>query len=321
MRHRLVLTALLAVSGLAMSACSLGEQPGTTAERGSLADKGTLDGVNLTVGSKEFTEQLVLCEVTAKSLESVGAKVKRTCGMSGSSSVRAALLSDDIDMYWEYTGTGWVTHLKQTTPINDPAEQFAAVAKADLDGNGVRWLDPSPANNTYAIAASTEKAAELKVGTISEYANLVKSNPSAASFCGAAEFFAREDGWPGVEKAYGFALERSAKAELALGAVPNSIDKANPCNFGEVFATDGRVSALGLTVLTDDKKFFTPYNPSLTVRKEVIEQNPKLADIIAPISLALDDDALRELNAQVDVEGKTPEEAAQGWLIAKGFVR
>jgi osmoprotectant transport system substrate-binding protein len=320
MRNRLlmsVLTALLVFS----AGCSLGDQPGTSAEKGSLADKGTLDGVTLTVGSKEFTEQLVLCEITAKALESVGATVTRSCGLSGTNSVRSALLSGDVDMYWEYTGTGWITHLQRTTPIADPREQFDAVAKADLADNGITWLEPAPANNTYAIAASSEKATELDVTSISDYATLAKSDPGKASFCGAAEFFGREDGWPGIERAYGFTLDRSAKAELALGVVPNSVDKSDPCNFGEVFATDGRIQSLGLTVLTDDKTFFTPYNPSLTVRKEVGDKNRQLADIIAPISAALDDKTLRELNAGVDVDGLTAEQVAQDWLVGKGFVR
>ncbi|MGQ0840017.1 glycine betaine ABC transporter substrate-binding protein [Actinokineospora sp.] len=320
MRHRTILPALAAIAGLTLSACSLGEAPGTEAKRGSLADKGTLDGVSLSVGGKEFTEQLVLCELTAKALESVGATVKRSCGISGTSSVRAAQQSGDIDMYWEYTGTGWVTHLKQTTPIPDARKQYDAVAKQDLEKNGVRWLDPAPANNTYAIATTKEKGDELGIRTISDYAKLVQTSPDKATFCGAAEFFGREDGWPGVEKAYGFTLDRSAKAELALGAVPNSIDKSNPCNFGEIFATDGRIESLGLTVLTDDKQFFTPYNPSLTVRKQVAEANPKLADIIAPISQALDDTTLRKLSAGVDVEGLTAEQVADKWLREKGFI-
>ncbi|TNY37263.1 glycine betaine ABC transporter substrate-binding protein [Thermomonospora catenispora] len=312
--------ALAGLTAVTLGGCALSQSPGGDVAKGSLADKGGLDGVTVTVGSKEFTEQLVLCEITAVALESVGAEVKRSCGMSGSNTVRNALTSGSIDMYWEYTGTGWITHLKKTTPITDPGRQYEEVAKADLAHNGVRWLAPAPANNTYAIATSNEKAAELGVKTISDYAALAKKDAKQATFCGASEFFGRNDGWPGLKSAYGFDLPRSATAELALGAVYNSIDKSSPCNFGEVFATDGRIKALGLTVLQDDKRFFTAYNPSLTVRKQVMDEAPQLAEIIAPVSAALDDETLRGLNAKVDVDGDTPERVARDWLRDKGFI-
>ncbi|GLZ04760.1 glycine/betaine ABC transporter substrate-binding protein [Actinomadura sp. NBRC 104412] len=320
MRTPLRAIALAALAALPLGGCALGQSPGGDVAKGSLASKGSLDGVTLTVGSKEFTEQLVLCEITAVALESVGAQVKRSCGMSGSNTVRNALTGGSIDMYWEYTGTGWITHLKQTKPINDSRQQYEAVAKADLAQSGIRWLAPAPANNTYAIATTNEKAAQLGVKTISDYAALAKKDAKQATFCGAAEFLGRNDGWPGVEKTYGFDLPRSAVAELALGAVYSSIDKSSPCTFGEVFATDGRIKALGLTVLQDDKRFFAVYNPSLTVRKQVTDRSPQLADIIAPITAALDDEALRGLNAKVDVDGKTPEQAARDWLRSKGFI-
>ncbi|MFS8478994.1 MAG: glycine betaine ABC transporter substrate-binding protein [Micromonosporaceae bacterium] len=320
MRVRVARIAVVGLAALTVAGCTLGQDPGGETARGSLADKGTLDGATLSVGSKEFTEQLVLCEITAIALESVGADVKRNCGMSGSTTVRNALTSGSIDMYWEYTGTGWITHLQQTEPITDAAQQYEAVAKADLEDNGIQWLAPASANNTYGIAASSEKAAELGVRTISDYAALANRDPQQATFCGAAEFFGRDDGWPGLQEAYGFELPRSSVAELALGAIYNSIDKSDPCIFGEVFETDGRIEALGLTVLEDDKNFFPVYNPSLTVRKQIMDEYPQLAAIIEPISAALDGDTLRKLNAKVDVDGENEQQVARDWLAEKGFI-
>lgn len=315
-------TFVAALSMAVLGACALGQTPGGDVKPGSsLGAQGALTGASLTVGSKEFTEQLVLCQITALALESAGATVKRSCGLSGTNSVRAALLSGNIDAYWEYTGTGWVTHLKQTATINDPKKLYDAVAADDLRQNSVVWLPPAPANNTYAIAVAKAKGAELGVTTISDYAKLATSSPDKASFCGASEFFGRGDGWPGVQKTYGFTLPKANTAELAAGPIYNSIQKSNPCNFGEVFATDGRIEALGLTVLKDDKSFFPVYNPSLTVRKDVADKYPKLADVIAPISAALDDATLRSLNAKVDVSGDTPEVVAKSWLLEKGFIK
>lgn len=323
MHKNLKLSAVaVAVASVGLFAgCGLGDSsPPSDVSSGSLAEAGDLSGVQLGVGGKEFTEQLILCEITAVALESAGADVKRTCGLSGSSTVRSALTSGDIDMYWEYTGTGWITHLGQTEAIADPQELFDAVASLDKTENGIVWLDPAPANNTYAVAASKEQATALGVETLSDYAALANDDASKAGFCGAAEFFGRDDGWPGLEDAYGFKLPDSDVAELAAGAIYNSIDKADPCAFGEVFATDGRIAALDLMVLEDDKHFFTAYNPAISIREDVLTKNPAIADVLAPVAEALTDQTLQALNAEVDVDGTTPEETAKNWLIKEGFV-
>ncbi|MQA61127.1 MAG: glycine/betaine ABC transporter substrate-binding protein [Actinophytocola sp.] len=309
-----------AFAGAVLAGCSLGDAPPSDVSAGSLAEAGDLSGVEVTVGGKEFTEQLILCEVTAQALESAGAKVERSCGMSGSSTVRSALTSGDVDLYWEYTGTGWITHLGETKAIADPTELYQTVAEADEKQNSIVWLEPSPANNTYAVAASKEQADKLGVSTLSDYAKLAKSDAGAADFCGAAEFFGRDDGWPGLQDAYGFKLPKGNVSELAAGAIYNSIDKAKPCAFGEVFATDGRIAALDLVVLEDDKKFFTAYNPSVTIRKEALDTNPAIADVLAPVAEALTDETLQALNAEVDVDGATPEKTAKEWLTKEGFV-
>ncbi|HEY0889233.1 MAG TPA: glycine betaine ABC transporter substrate-binding protein [Nocardioides sp.] len=303
-----------------LSACSLGEEQSSGVSSGSLGAADELDGVSVTVAGKEFTEQLILCELTAQALESTGAEVKRQCGMSGSNTVRSALVSGKVDVYWEYTGTGWITHLGETEPLSDPAELYAAVAERDKAENGITWLEPAPANNTYAVATSNENAEKLGVTTLSDYAELVRKDPSQATFCAAAEFLARDDGWPGLQEAYGFSLPSKSTSEVAAGVVYNSVDKGAPCVFGEVFATDGRIAALGLTQLEDDQQFFTPYNPSANVRDAVLEENPKVADVLAPISEALTDETLQSLNAKVDADGETPEQVATDWLVEKGFV-
>lgn len=321
MRKTLILPAAVAAAAtLTLTSCSLSSAPGGNAAKGSLAKLSDLKGVSVTVGSKEFTEQLVLCEITALSLQSAGAKVKRACNISGSATVRQALTSGDIDMYWEYTGTGWIDYLKKTEPITDPQQQYEAVAREDKAQHQVVWLPPAPANDTYAIATTQAKAAALGVTTLSDYAKLANSDPAKASFCGASEFYGRGDGWPGVEKAYGFSLPKNRTAELAAGPVYNAIHKSSPCNFGEVFVTDGRIESMKLKVLQDDKHFFAVYNPALTLRESVNDAHPGIAKVMAPVSAALDDATLQKLNAEVDVDGMTPQQAAEQWLQHKGFI-
>ncbi len=277
-----------------------------------------LSGMSYTVGSKEFSEQLILGQITIQVLEDAGADVSDETGLVGSDTVRAALLSGDIDMYWEYTGTGWINHLGNTEPVVGEQEQFDAVAEADLEQNGVTWLAPAPFNNTYAIATSTENAEALGVASLSDLAALAEANPDALTLCAAAEFLARDDGLPGLEEAYGFSFGDNV-SELELGLVYTSVDEGDPCMFGEVFATDGRIAALDLVVLTDDQEFFPSYLPSLNVA-EGVEGIDQLAALFAPITSALDNETMRALNARVDVDGEQPEDVARSFLEENGLV-
>ncbi len=287
----------------------------TTAGGDSGAD---LSGSSFTVGSKEFTEQLILGQITIQVLEAAGADVSDETGLVGSDTVRGALLSGDIDMYWEYTGTGWINHLGNTAPVTGEQEQYDAVAEADLEENGVTWLEPAPFNNTYSIATATETAEELGVTSLSDLAALQEEDPDAFTLCAAAEFLARDDGLPGLEEAYGFSFGDDI-SELELGLVYASVDKGDPCKFGEVFATDGRIAALDLTVLEDDEQFFASYLPSLTVREDV-EGIEQLQELFAPVAAALDTETMQALNARVDVEGEQPEDVARAFLEENGLI-
>ena len=320
--------ALLGGMLLILAACGGGESsntldPDTSAPASTTAGVdttsgagGDLSGASFVVGSKEFTEQLILGQITKQVLENAGATVEDQTGLVGSQVVREALVSGEIDMYWEYTGTGWITHLGNTTPVAGSEEQFVAVRDADAS-NGIVWLDPAPFNNTYAIALASEKATELGLTTVSDLATYAGENPAEATLCGAAEFLGRDDGLPGLEAAYGMTFANVS--ELELGLVYTSIDQGDPCVFGEVFATDGRIAALGLTVLEDDESFFPSYLPSLSVRQEVFEAYPQLADLFAPVAEALDTATMQRLNAMVDVDGLEPSDVATQFLTEMGL--
>ncbi|MBA2337890.1 MAG: glycine betaine ABC transporter substrate-binding protein [Acidimicrobiia bacterium] len=296
-----------------------GEDTATTGATGTGGGGGVdLSGSTFTVGSKEFTEQLILGQITIQVLEDAGAEVNDETGLVGSDTVRTALLAGDIDMYWEYTGTGWINHLGNTAPVVGEQEQYDAVAAADLEENGVTWLEPAPFNNTYAIAAATENAEELGVTSVADLAPLQESNPDSFTLCAAAEFLARDDGLPGLEEAYGFSFGDNV-SELELGLVYTSVDAGDPCIFGEVFATDGRIAALDLTVLEDDQQFFPSYLPALNVR-EGVEGIDQLQELFAPVSAALDTATMQALNAQVDVDGEQPEDVARAFLEENGLI-
>lgn len=262
-----------------------------------------LSGQSFKVGSKEFTENRVLGQIAIKVLENAGADVEDLTGLIGSATVREALTSGEIDMYWEYTGTGWVQVLGNE-PTGFPDDLYTAVSEADAE-NGVTWLDPAPFQDTYRLAVTSEFASENSLANMSDVAD----SGAELSLCAASEFINREDGLIGLEDTYGVDFDVT---ELDLGLVFTQLGQ--DCNFGEVFSTDGRILANDLVVLEDDLNFFIPFNGVLTVRTEVLEANPAIADLFAPVSELLDNETVTRLNARVDVDGESPETAAQEFL-------
>ena len=173
---------------------------------GFLTGGGSLDGMEVTVGSKDFDEQLILGNISVILLEDAGADVTNEVNVGGTDTTRAALESGDIGHYWEYTGTAWISFFGETDPIPDRVEQYEAVRDREVE-IGLIWLEPTPFNNTYGIAMSSEAYAELGVDTISEMGELLETNPDAVSLCVESEFNVRDDGLPGMEEHYGFQIE------------------------------------------------------------------------------------------------------------------
>jgi osmoprotectant transport system substrate-binding protein len=307
MRTRSSVVILAVVSVLA----GCGSSGGTT----SSTSLGTeFSGTTFTVGSKDFSESEILGQITMKLLAAHGATVVDKTNIKGSVTTRQAMLSGDIDMYWEYTGTAWVSYLQHTTPIADPAKQFEAVKTEDLAKNKVTWLPAAPLNNTYALAVLKTTADKLNVKTLSQYAQLAASDPAKAAVCLESEFSTRDDGWPGLQKAYGITLPANGVKMLDTGVIYNETSKGTTCSFGEVFATDGRIQSLSLTTLADDKHFFPEYNAALTLPQQLADKHPAIATIMTPVTARLTTETMRKLNAKVDVDGLTPAEVADDWL-------
>ncbi|HYZ06263.1 MAG TPA: glycine betaine ABC transporter substrate-binding protein [Rubrobacter sp.] len=236
--------------------------------------------------------------------------------------MRQALESGEIDLYWEYTATGWLVHLSETDSISDPREQYKAVARQDLEENDIKWLDPASGNDTYAIAASEKTRRDLGVETISDLGRLIEERPEEATLClnNDDAFLTRFDGLPGMERAYGFEFSEENLIEMSVDAVYDATAEAEICNFGVVFTTSDFIPERNLKLLEDDENFFAVYNPALTVRQDVFKQYSQLRKIFAPISEKLDTETLRKLNYAVDVQNKSPERVARTWLRENGFI-
>jgi osmoprotectant transport system substrate-binding protein len=320
--RRLLTVVVATMCALSASACGLGSG-GTVpfmVGPGSIKPSAALEGVKITVGSKEYTEQVIMGYILEYTLAAAGADVRDLTGIVGSRSTREAQLRDQVDVAYEFTGNAWINYLGHEKPIPDSREQYEAVRDEDLKRNDMVWLPPGPMDDTYALAASKKVVERTGVRTLSQYADLVKTNPAAAKTCVDTEFRARQDGYPGMAAAYGFDPALAQTPVLQVGIIYQATADGDQCDFGEVFTTDGRIAALDLVVLTDDKQFFAHYNPSVTMKREFFEAHPEIAEVTAPVTAALTNDAIIEMNKQVDVEGRDPAVVARDWMLAEGFV-
>ena len=318
---RVAVLAVIAALVSIVAACGLqsGSAVPLAVGSGSITPQDDLKGAKITVGSKDFTEQIILGYILEFALSAAGADVRDLTNISGSQSVRAAMESGQVDITYEYTGTAWITYLKHEKPITDPAEQFAAVAAEDREHHGLTWVNPAPLNNTYALATNQATLTRTGIRTLSQYADLVRRDPGAAATCLETEFRSRRDGFPGMAQAYGFDAGSVPIKILQSGIIYQAIANGN-CNFGEVFTTDGRIKALNLALLEDDKKFFPNYNAAVVMRTSIAKKYPSIAKITKPVSDALTIQAITELNRQVDVDGREPADVARDWMVSKGFV-
>ncbi|RJK96090.1 glycine betaine ABC transporter substrate-binding protein [Vallicoccus soli] len=320
-RRRALALAASAATALALSACG-GDSGGGGGEASedSVAAGVDLEGVSIAVGSKEFTEQLVLGQIAVQALQAAGADVEDRTNLTGTSTVRSALTGGDIDAYYEYTGTGWITILGNDAPVAGSDEQFQAVKEADA-ANGITWFAQAEANNTFAIAANQEAVDATGVATLSDYARVAQEDPAAATLCSSPEFITRDDGLPGVERAYGFDLPADRVVQLEPSLVYQQVGQGEQCDFAVVFATDGQVAGQDLTVLEDDEGFFPPYNIAMTMREEAYQAHADAyEELFGAVSEQLTDERLTELNARVDVEGEAPEDVAEEFLTDAGIV-
>lgn len=278
------------------------------------------------VGSKQFTEQLIVGEMLALLLEDAGYEVERQLGLAGTAVVHEALINGEVDTYVEYTGTGLLAILNMSLPSGTPTAGTDAtpVAGADAVYDIVKdeyqaqlnlvWLDPLGFNNTYTLALTEERAAELGVETISDLIPIA----GELTFGGTQEFLTRPDGLPGMMEVYE-GLEFADAQGFEPGLVYQAVDSGD-VDVISAFATDGRIPALGLVTLEDDLGFFPPYFAAPVVRQDLLDEDPAVADVLNALAGMIDDATMADLNARVDVDGEEPEDVARGFLAEQGLI-
>lgn len=312
-RRNVLLIAVIVIAALVLlAACGGAATPTEEEAAPAEEEKGTV-----VVGSKEFTEQIVLGQITVQALTDAGYDVVDQTNLGGTAVNREALENGEIDLYWEYTGTAWIAHLGHEEPITDSQEAYDKVKAEDAE-NGLVWLDYAPFNNTYTLMMKQEKGEELGIESISDLAEYINGGGDA-SLCTDQEFYARPDGFKGVEKLYGFEFNEEQVITMDPGLTYKALQE-DECTTAMGFATDGRIPAFGFFNLKDDKSFFPVYNPAPVVREEVLEKNPGIADVLNPIAKALTTDKMMELNKRVDIDEEDPEDVACDFLKTEGFV-
>ena len=276
----------------------------------------SLKGVSVIVGSKDFTESIVLSKIVKQFILANGGKVVDKTNIKGSSTTREAMISGDINMYWEYTGTAWLVYQKQTDVNISPADLYKKVVAGDKKSK-VTWGPMTSFNDTYAWAITKANATKYGIKT---YSDLAKKLPAGSAWCVESEFQSRPDGWAGFKTKYGISDSNITTKVLDTGAIYQAT-KDGQCMVGEVFATDGRIGALGLMVPSEDISYFPPYNAALTMTDATAKKYPQLVKALAPIAGKISNATMQNLNARVDVLGEDADTVAKSFLSASGLVK
>lgn len=323
--QRSIRTAVTVIAALGMMLASLA---GVSSVAAQDDDKPTI-----TVGSKNFTEQIILGEMISLMLEDAGYDVERRLNLGGLAVVHEALVAGEIDVYVEYTGTGLVAVLGRPVPTVEgtpgatPADGAASatpaasvadltyqqVSEAYLEEFGLVWLDELGFNNTYALAVTQETAEEYDLETTSDLVGVADELVMGTD----PEVLVREDGLPGLQEAYGFEFEDALAMDSGL--MYSSVASGD-VDIITAFTTDGRIEALDLVLLEDDKNFFPPYYAAPVVRQELLQEYPELEEVLNQLAGQIDNEAMAAMNYQVDEEGVEPREVAQTFLEEQGII-
>ncbi len=281
----------------------------------------------VTIGSKFDTEGPILGYIMVVLLEDAGFEVIDRTRTGATDVTRRALLTGEIDAYPEYTANALTVFYadEDIDPVilQDARATYEAAAVLDSENEGIVWLEPAPANNTWAIAVPRSFAEDNAIFTLEDFAMYVNDGGDIR-VAGSQEFFDRPDAMPAFEAAYGFELTEDQRLALATGdtavTARAAAEGTDDVNAGMVYGTDGTIAALDLYVLEDPRGVQPIYQPAPTFRAEVIEAFPQIPDILDPAFVMLDLETLQELNAKVALEGQDARVVAEEWLRDVGLV-
>jgi osmoprotectant transport system permease protein len=267
---------------------------------------------HVTVGSKDFTESVLLAEIVAQMLEARNIEVDRRFDLGGNLS-HSALVAGQIDLYPEYTGTSF-TQILHHPPISDPRAVYDQVTREYAEAFNVEVSPPLGFENTFAILVRGEDARHLNLKTISDAA---KYAPQWRTGFG-HDFISRADGYPGFSRTYGLNFADTPR-EMALDLTYTAL-ASHKVDMIAGNSTDGRIAALDLVQLEDDRRYFPPYEAVFLTRRDALTRVPALAEVLQKLGGAISTDEMRKLNYEVDGAKRDKKVVAHEWLVKKGFI-
>ena len=282
-------------------------------------------GPPLRVGSKIDTEGKLLGNMMVLALEAGGVKTENKASLGNTKVVRAAITAGEIDIYPEYTGNGSFMFADEANPAwKDAKAGYERVRALDFEKNKIVWLEPAPANNTWAIAVRKDVASANKLKTLDDLGKWI-SGGGQFKLAASAEFVERPDALPAFQKAYGFSLKPAQLLTLAGGDTAATIraaaEKTSGVNAAMAYGTDGPLAALGLVVMEDTKAVQAIFAPTPIIRDEALKRYPKVREILAPVFRALDGPTLQSLNAKIQLEGQDAKKVAGDFLKSRGLLK
>ncbi|MFP4078564.1 MAG: glycine betaine ABC transporter substrate-binding protein [Candidatus Izemoplasmataceae bacterium] len=271
------------------------------------------DENTIVIASKPMTEQYILTEMLAILVEdNTDLEVELEQGIGGgTSNIHPGMVEGDIDMYPEYTGTGWLDVLEEDL-IDDPDELYENVKDAYEEEFGILWSGMYGFNNAFGLAVREETADEHDLSTYSDLAEVSDEMVFGAE----ADFYERDDGYEPLIETYDFEFEDTSELDIGLkyeAMGSKDIDVIN------IFTTDGRLEEFDLTVLEDDKQFFPTYYGATLVREEIVDEHPDIMDVVNMLEGQISDEAMTEMNYRVENDDEDPREVARDFLEEKGL--
>jgi osmoprotectant transport system substrate-binding protein len=290
----------------------------------SLASANTVFAQNpIRIGSKTDTEGSLLGYMILLMLEKNGLPTESRIPLSSSKLVRTAITSGALDIYPEYTGNAAFFFNQESDPVWKSGDAAYQRAKTLDAANNLVWLQPAPANNTWAIAVRADVAKRQKLASLEDFSKWV-SGGGNVKLAGSSEFVESAGALPAFQAAYGFKLTSHQLLVLSGGDTTATEQAAaagtSGVNAAMAYGTDGQLAALGLVVMTDNKNVQLVFQPAPLVRKDVLDAHPQIAPILAPVFKSLTLETLRGLNAKIAVDGQDAKSVAASYLKEKGFL-
>jgi osmoprotectant transport system substrate-binding protein len=276
------------------------------------------------VSSKIDTEGALLGAVILQTLEANGIKTENKLSLGNTKIVRGALVAGEVDVYPEYTGNGAFFFSDEKNPAWKDAKAGYAKVKSLDEKNKLVWLEPAPANNTWAIAIRKDVASKHHLKSLDDLGKWLAAG-GKFKLAASAEFIERPDALPAFQSTYGFKLTQDQLLTLAGGdtavTIKAAAEQTSGVNAAMAYGTDGPVAALGLQILADSKGAQPIYAPAPVVRAEVLAKYPKMRDALAAVFKTLDGPTLQSLNAKIALEGQDAKQVAAAYLKSKGFAK